>query len=48
MIDFMETDKSRIIFRNLRGTFIALGFVDTWAPSRLDTHIYCRKYAINN
>lgn len=44
MINFSETEKGRVAFRLLRGTFIQLGFIDTWAPNRFDTHIYCLKY----
>lgn len=41
-----ETEESRMIFRDLRGTFINLGLVPHWAPMRIETHHYCFKYAL--
>jgi hypothetical protein len=42
-----ETEKSRIIFRELRGTIIKFGIYDwPYGIARLHTHAYCIRYAI--
>jgi hypothetical protein len=45
-IYFMPTEKSRVIFRNLRFTLVRLNIWTSNAPiMREDTHRFCMKYA---
>ena len=41
-----NTEESRLIFRELRGTVIRLGLLPHWSPDRMDTHLFCIYYKV--